>query len=176
LPLINRSSPGKLVAKPSGPEYRHRRDVAEERRAIKLGWAALDGVSASAGPDQRPRTCGGDCLRLRPALPNGWGGDPRRVRCQPRHPSAVRYSARPDFRDRLRLSGRRRSRSLRCDAAFKLACGRLPDSGSDLCSQPTVSRWENALSLRDLIRLMRGDGRSVLRQLPRATSGGDAGH
>ena len=44
---------------------------------------------------------------------------------------------------------------LRCDPAFKLACGRLPDSGTDLCSQPTVSRWENAPSLRDLIRLMR---------------------
>ena len=28
---------------------------------------------------------------------------------------------------------------LRCDAAFKLACGRLPDSGTDLCLQPTVS-------------------------------------
>jgi hypothetical protein len=44
---------------------------------------------------------------------------------------------------------------LRCDPAFKLACGRLADSGSDLCSPPTVSRWENAPSLRDLIRLMR---------------------
>jgi hypothetical protein len=44
---------------------------------------------------------------------------------------------------------------LRCDAAFKLACGRLPDSGTDLCLQPTVSRWENAPSLRDPIRLMR---------------------
>src|ERR1700723_2502580 len=33
---------------------------------------------------------------------------------------------------------------LRTDPAFKLACGRLPDSGDDLCSQPTVSRWENA--------------------------------
>ncbi|MGC2413424.1 MAG: IS1380 family transposase [Stellaceae bacterium] len=43
---------------------------------------------------------------------------------------------------------------LRTDPAFKLACGRLPDSGADLCSQPTVSRWENAPSLRDLIRLM----------------------
>src|ERR1700745_379912 len=44
---------------------------------------------------------------------------------------------------------------LRGDPTFKLACGRLPDSGSDLCSQPTVSRWETAPSLRDLIRLMR---------------------
>ncbi|WP_204314940.1 transposase, partial [Klebsiella pneumoniae] len=26
---------------------------------------------------------------------------------------------------------------LRTDPAFKLACGRLPDSGMDLCSQPT---------------------------------------
>ena len=43
---------------------------------------------------------------------------------------------------------------LRFDPAFKLACGRLPDSGRDLCSQPTVSRWENAPNLRDLIRLM----------------------
>src|SRR6202049_5139401 len=33
---------------------------------------------------------------------------------------------------------------LRSDPAFKLACGRLPDTGDDLCSQPTVSRWENA--------------------------------
>src|SRR5712671_4816249 len=41
------------------------------------------------------------------------------------------------------------------DPTFKLACGRLPDTGTDLCSQPTVSRWENAPSLRDLIRLMR---------------------
>src|SRR5882762_6893946 len=43
---------------------------------------------------------------------------------------------------------------LRFDPAFKLACGRLPDTGRDLCSQPTVSRWENAPNLRDLIRLM----------------------
>lgn len=32
---------------------------------------------------------------------------------------------------------------LRTDPAFKLACGRLPDSGLDLCSQPTCSRLEN---------------------------------
>jgi hypothetical protein len=30
--------------------------------------------------------------------------------------------------------------TLRNDPAFKLACGRLPDSGADLCSQPTISR------------------------------------
>jgi hypothetical protein len=40
------------------------------------------------------------------------------------------------------------------DPAFKLACGRLPDSRHDLCSQPTMSRLENAPTLRELIRLM----------------------
>ena len=42
---------------------------------------------------------------------------------------------------------------LRADPAFKLACGRLPESGADLCSQPTLSRLENAPSLKDAIRL-----------------------
>ncbi len=44
---------------------------------------------------------------------------------------------------------------LRADPALKLACGRLPDSGADLCSQPTCSRLENAPNLRDVIRLSR---------------------
>src|ERR1700710_47367 len=44
---------------------------------------------------------------------------------------------------------------LRADPGFKLACGHLPDSGRDLCSQPTMSRWENAPTLREVIRLMR---------------------
>jgi hypothetical protein len=40
---------------------------------------------------------------------------------------------------------------LRSDPGFKLACGRLPDTGRDLCSQPTMSRWENAPTLREVI-------------------------
>jgi hypothetical protein len=42
---------------------------------------------------------------------------------------------------------------LRTDPGFKLACGRLPDSGNDLCSQPTMSRWENAPTLREVVRM-----------------------
>ena len=42
---------------------------------------------------------------------------------------------------------------LRVDPAFKLACWRLPDTGRDLPSQPTLSRLENAPALRDVIRL-----------------------
>jgi hypothetical protein len=59
---------------------------------------------------------------------------------------------------------------LRKDPAFKLACRRLPASGDDPHSQPTMSRWtafrrvasrqrnadwENAPDLRTLIRLSR---------------------
>jgi hypothetical protein len=42
---------------------------------------------------------------------------------------------------------------LRTDPGFKLARGRLPDSGDDPCSQPTVSRWENAPSPREVVRM-----------------------
>ena len=33
--------------------------------------------------------------------------------------------------------------TLRPDPAFKMAVGRLPESGGDLCSQPTMTRLEN---------------------------------
>ena len=42
---------------------------------------------------------------------------------------------------------------LRSDPAFKLACGRLPDTGRDLCSQPTLSRFENQPTMREIVRL-----------------------
>jgi Transposase DDE domain group 1 len=46
--------------------------------------------------------------------------------------------------------------TLRADPVFKMACGRLPRSGADLASQPTLSRLENTPDLRALIRLSRG--------------------
>ncbi len=42
---------------------------------------------------------------------------------------------------------------LRFDPAFKLACGRLAETGDDLMSQPTLSRLENAPSWRELARM-----------------------
>ena len=44
--------------------------------------------------------------------------------------------------------------ALRHDPAFKLAVGRLPDSDPPLCSQPTMSRLENAPSRIEVARLM----------------------
>jgi hypothetical protein len=44
--------------------------------------------------------------------------------------------------------------ALRDDPAFKLAVGRLPETGAALCSQPTMSRLENAPSKSEIARMM----------------------
>jgi hypothetical protein len=44
--------------------------------------------------------------------------------------------------------------TLRADPMFKLAMGRLPDD-ADLCSQPTISRFENLPDARALLRIGR---------------------
>ena len=43
--------------------------------------------------------------------------------------------------------------ALRADPLFKLAIGRAPESGRDLCSQPTMSRLENAPSRVEVARM-----------------------
>ncbi|MGC2221416.1 MAG: IS1380 family transposase [Methylocella sp.] len=43
---------------------------------------------------------------------------------------------------------------LRYDPIFKMAAGRLPEEGEPLCSQPTLSRLENAPSRTALARMM----------------------
>ena len=42
---------------------------------------------------------------------------------------------------------------LRTDPAFKLACGRRPETGHDLMSQPTLSRLENLADRRTLVEI-----------------------
>jgi hypothetical protein len=44
--------------------------------------------------------------------------------------------------------------ALRADPAFKMAVGRLPESGAELCSQPTMSRLENLPTATALKRMM----------------------
>ena len=43
--------------------------------------------------------------------------------------------------------------ALRADPLFKLTVGRAPVSGRDLCSQPTMSRLENAPSRIEVARM-----------------------
>jgi hypothetical protein len=42
---------------------------------------------------------------------------------------------------------------LKIDPALKMACGRAPESGDDLMSQPTLSRLENIAGLKELVKI-----------------------
>ena len=55
--------------------------------------------------------------------------------------------------------------ALKSDPAFKMAVGRLPETGDDLCSQPTISRLENLPGATALKRMMAAMVDLFLRQL-----------
>ncbi len=57
--------------------------------------------------------------------------------------------------------------SLRTDPLLKLVCGRLPEGGADLASQPTLSRLENAVDRRACYRLAVALGALYLRERER---------
>jgi len=56
------------------------------------------------------------------------------------------------------------SDSLREDPLLKLVCGSLPESGTELASQPTISRMENAASRRCCYRIARAIFELYLRE------------
>jgi len=79
----------------------------------------------------------------------GVAGRLARLIADPRNPALVTHSIADILRARMLAIACGHEDGddldhLRTDPGFKLACGRLPDSGRDLCSQPTVSRWESA--------------------------------
>lgn len=57
--------------------------------------------------------------------------------------------------------------TLRSDPLLKHVCGRLPATGADLASQPTLSRLENAISARTCYRLAVALGEVYLRERER---------
>lgn len=57
--------------------------------------------------------------------------------------------------------------TLRADPLLKQACGRRPVTGSDLASQPTFSRLENAISPRTCYRLAHALGQVYLQERER---------
>jgi Transposase DDE domain group 1 len=57
--------------------------------------------------------------------------------------------------------------SLRHDPLLKLVCGRLPETGADLASQPTLSRLENAVDRRACYHLAVALGALYLRERER---------
>jgi hypothetical protein len=85
----------------------------------------------------------------------------RLARCveDPRDPERVRHGLAEMIRFRALLiaagyADANDCDALRADPAFKLAVGRLPESGADLCSQPTMCRLENLPKPTALKRMM----------------------
>ena len=77
----------------------------------------------------------------------------------PRDPNRVRHELAEMIRYRALLIAAGYPDGNDCDAlksdpAFKMAVGRPPESGKDLCSQPTISRPENLPGATALKRMM----------------------
>jgi hypothetical protein len=84
----------------------------------------------------------------------------RLARCitDPRAPERVRHSLVEMIRFRALLiaagyADANDCDTLRDDPAFKMAVGRLPETGAELCSQPTMCRLENLPTKTTLIRM-----------------------
>ncbi len=56
------------------------------------------------------------------------------------------------------------SDTLRTDPLLKMVCGRLPETGANLASQPTISRLENALTARSCYRIAQALVKLYIRQ------------
>ncbi|HRD15079.1 MAG TPA: IS1380 family transposase [Mycobacterium sp.] len=85
----------------------------------------------------------------------------RLARClaDPRSPERVRHTLAELIRFRVLLIAAgypdaNDCDALRIDPAFKMAVGRLPETGADLCSQPTMCRLENLPGSVALKRMM----------------------
>jgi hypothetical protein len=85
----------------------------------------------------------------------------RLARClaDPRAPDRIRHTLAEMIRFRMLLIAAgypdaNDCDGLRIDPAFKMAVGRLPESGEDLCSQPTMCRLENLPGPTALKRMM----------------------
>jgi hypothetical protein len=85
----------------------------------------------------------------------------RLARClkDPRSPERIHHTIAEMIRFRVLLiaagySDANDCDALRSDPAFKVAVGRLPESGADLCSQPTMCRLENLPTVTALKRMM----------------------
>ena len=128
-------------------------------QAAPFGLPAVGGKQVVAAFDGGRITSDGGVLLLAPVERQlGIADTLARLIADPRNPAYVTHSVSDILRARILAIACGYEDAddldvLRTDPAFKLACGRLPDSGNDLCSQPTVSRWENAPTLREVVRM-----------------------
>ena len=128
---------------------------------MKLHFASISGKKVEAAFDGGSLTSDGGVLHLR-AMDKRLGLIERLADCitDDRHPSYVNHSLVDLIRQRvfqiaLGYEDANDCDDLRTDPALKMACDRLPVSGDDLASQPTMSRLENSVRRSELYRLSR---------------------
>lgn len=126
-----------------------------------LSFASISGKKVEADFDGGNLTTDGGVLFLR-QVESSVGIIRRIVSCLPdrRHESYVIHSLEEMIRQRVfqiacGYEDANDCNDLRSDPGFKVACGRLPISGEELASQPTISRLENSVRKTDLYRIAR---------------------
>jgi len=133
----------------------------EENSQIVLSFASISGKSVEADFEGGTLTSDGGALLLR-WVESGIGviGRLSEALRDRRHPSYVDHPLLDLLRQRVfqiacGYEDANDSNTLRVDPAFKAAVDRLPLSGEDLASQPTMTRLENSVSRSDLYRMAR---------------------
>jgi hypothetical protein len=132
----------------------------DDRTGILPGFPAVAGKPVQVAFDGGRLTSDAGILVLA-AIEQRLGIADRLADCieDPRAPDRVRHGLSEMIRYRALLIAAGYPDGTDCDAlksdpAFKMAVGRLPESGADLCSQPTISRLENLPGPVALKRMM----------------------
>jgi hypothetical protein len=132
----------------------------DEGTGILSGFPAVKGKRVDVAFDGGRMTSDAGILLLS-AVEQRLGLAARLADCieDPRAPERVRHTLAEMIRYRALLIAAgypdgNDCDALRADPAFKMAVGRLPESGADLCSQPTISRLENLPGATALKRMM----------------------
>jgi hypothetical protein len=132
----------------------------DDRTGILLGFPAVTGKPVHVAFDGGRLTSDAGILLLA-GIEQRLGIAKRLADCieDPRAPERVRHGLAEMIRYRALLIAAGYPDGNDCDAlksdpAFKMAVGRLPESGAELCSQPTISRLENLPGPIALKRMM----------------------
>jgi hypothetical protein len=149
-----------LVSNPDHHEATECAPAVPDRNGILPGLPPVGGKPVRLAFDGGRLTSDAGVLLLA-QIERRLGIAERLARCieDPRDPAGVRHliAERIRFRALLIAAGYPDANdcdTLRRDPASKMAVGRLPDIGAELCSQPTMSRLENLPSPIALNRMM----------------------
>src|SRR5712692_6850788 len=148
------------LLKPDQPKATEFAPAMDESTGILSGLPAVAGKPVHVAFDGGRLTSDAGILLLA-AVEQRLGIAKRLADCieDPRAPERVRHGLAEMIRYRALLIAAGYPDGTDCDAlksdpAFKMEVGRLPESGADLCSQPTVSRLENLPGPTALKRMM----------------------